>query len=292
MRFLCLHGSGASGAIFKSQTAPFRAKLPCGEHEFDFIDAPHSSPAGPAIAPFFAPPYYSFLKSYQRDDVQWTLDWLRRHIKAQSERYDAALCFSQGCAVLASLILNDNNERPEEPPLFRAAMFICGGAPLPVLADLGFTVSAAAWELNDATGKELWQRSNSLDEIVAARRAQNGHTGLGAGWSNGRTSDTGSYSVAECGVSEAGWITEINSLEDVFGLDLTQLPSSWQIQVPSVHVVGSQDPRRPNGIQLAALSPPKQRLVYDHGGAHDIPRRTQVSQDLATAVQWLSKHLE
>lgn len=37
--------------------------------------------------------------------------------------------FSQGAALAASLIIHDSKINPNSPPLFRAAVFLCGGRP-------------------------------------------------------------------------------------------------------------------------------------------------------------------
>ncbi|KAJ5681681.1 ef-hand calcium-binding domain protein [Penicillium maclennaniae] len=61
---------------------------------------------------------------------------------------------------------------------------------------------------------------------------------------------------------------------DVFSLDFTQFPASARIRIPTVHVYGSKDPRWPAAIQLAEFY--DDRVEYDHGGGHDIPRSTEV----------------
>lgn len=48
---------------------------------------------------------------------------------AESGPFDAVMGFSQGAALAASLIIHHSRTRPAEPPLFRAAVFICGAAP-------------------------------------------------------------------------------------------------------------------------------------------------------------------
>ena len=48
MRFLCLHGQGTSAAVFRSQTAPFRSRLP-SDYTFDFVNAPFPCKPYPGI---------------------------------------------------------------------------------------------------------------------------------------------------------------------------------------------------------------------------------------------------
>ena len=49
--------------------------------------------------------------------------------KATGDPFDAVLGFSQGAALAASMIIHHSRTRPAEPPLFRAAAFICGASP-------------------------------------------------------------------------------------------------------------------------------------------------------------------
>ncbi|KAH7035551.1 uncharacterized protein B0I36DRAFT_93944 [Microdochium trichocladiopsis] len=137
MKFLCLHGAGTSGAIFKAQTAAFRARLPLGRHSFEFIDGPHELstsklPGGAGldsgsgsgsgsdgrllpISPFFPPPYYTFLRSYTDQEEldaapEYVLSHILREVKATGIPYDACLCFSQGAAVVAGLLMRHATE--------------------------------------------------------------------------------------------------------------------------------------------------------------------------------------
>lgn len=43
--------------------------------------------------------------------------------------FDGVLGFSQGAALAASLIIHHSKTRPQEPALFKIAVFICGAAP-------------------------------------------------------------------------------------------------------------------------------------------------------------------
>lgn len=43
--------------------------------------------------------------------------------------FDAVMGFSQGAALAAALLIHHAKENPTSPPPFRAAVFLCGGAP-------------------------------------------------------------------------------------------------------------------------------------------------------------------
>jgi predicted esterase len=50
-------------------------------------------------------------------------------IVATEGPFDAVMGFSQGAALAGALIAHQAKHHPEQPPVFRAAVFICGGAP-------------------------------------------------------------------------------------------------------------------------------------------------------------------
>lgn len=78
----------------------------------------------------------------------------------------------------------------------------------------------------------------------------------------------------------------IKDKSNVFGIDFTQIPKEWLIQIPTVHVYGAKDPRYPASITLAHFCEESVRRSYDHGGGHDIPRRGEVSEMLAELTEW------
>ncbi|POS75831.1 oxidoreductase [Diaporthe helianthi] len=65
---LCMHGGGASAAIFRFQLATFRAALK-DDFEFVYAEGPHIAVAGPDVLPFFAgmDPYYSWFRKGATD---------------------------------------------------------------------------------------------------------------------------------------------------------------------------------------------------------------------------------
>ena len=73
---------------------------------------------------------------------------------------------------------------------------------------------------------------------------------------------------------------------NVFGINFDRVPKDWLIPIPTVHVYGAKDPRYPASVTLAHFCEKSVRRTYDHGGGHDIPRRTEVSEMLAELVEW------
>lgn len=249
------------------------------DFQFDFVDAPHPSHPAFGVDIFFPPPNYTFWKGVDPSSVEDAHRWLRAYFDAHGT-YDAVMCFSQGCALISSFVLHHNNEDPGEPLPFRAAVFICGGIPLQMLADLGLPVSEHAWTINKATGKQLHELAGSAaDEIralIAAGRNTE-HKGL---WDKTER--------LQHDVQDRNFPPDAS---DVFGLDLTRFPDGLKIDMPTVHVYGIKDPRYPASIQLAHFSNPDRRRVFDHGGGHEIPRTTAVSQKIASLLIWLQGEL-
>ena len=155
-----------------------------------------------------------------------------------------------------------------EPPLpFSAAIFICGGIPLPALEDMGLPVSTRAHEINQCTGALLNGTAGRLTEFAANLKLIKRGVSL---WdeNNGLLVHDPQKRPAR---------------SDVFGLDFTEFPASARISIPTAHIYGSKDPRWPAAIQLAEFC--DDRIEYDHGGGHDIPRSTEVCLKIADIVR-------
>lgn len=271
MKVLCLHGKGTSGAIFRSQTCPFPSQFVSQTHiidflcaasfrthlagrdiEFDFVDGPHRSSPAAGVDLFYNPPYYSFWEADNVDTIRASCAWLSEYIK-QNGPYDATLMFSQGCVLGCSMLLLHQEETPHLPPPFKAAIFICGGASLPVLKELGFHVSAEARERDLASRIALGEQSHSSAIQT-------------------RGSDRWTGNSLHSGLSEDELRNEIGC--------------PYRISVPTVHIYGSKDPRYAAGVHLSGICDPATRRVYNHGGGHEIPRTDTVSRSIAELVRW------
>lgn len=195
------------------------------------------------------------------ESVRKSHAWLR-NLLARDGPYDGVMCFSQGCSLIASFCLYHQAETPDEPLPFKVAVFICGGVPMQVLEDVGIEVSQEAWEINNKSARALAEQA-STDAILKS--------GLDR-WVNAegaRSDGDGPFDPA-----------------NVFGLDFTTMPKHAQIKLPTVHIYGNKDPRCTASLQLSHFSDPKFRKLYDHGGGHDVPRKTDVSESIAQLVEW------
>ncbi|KMU91623.1 hypothetical protein CIHG_09478 [Coccidioides immitis H538.4] len=252
MRFLCLHGKGTSGAIFRNQTDPAWG-----------LDA------------LFFPPNYTFWEDISPPSIAdahiWLLDFMRRNLSPTT-----------ACSVSLRA-----NEHPEEPLPFKSVVFICGGIPLPALEHIGIHVPERAWQIHNQTAEAMSTQIHTLqsevEEIVQTKSRPRTRQKLpdenleARGLERTRRRDTGKPHL----LPEFG-------LHNVYGLDITLIPDCLRINIPTVHIYGSKDPRYPCSIQLAHFSKPEIRRVYDHGGGHEIPVTTSVSSEIALAVEWLA----
>ncbi|CEL11494.1 hypothetical protein ASPCAL14596 [Aspergillus calidoustus] len=275
-RILCLHGHGTSGHIFKVQTASFRSKLPSG-YTFDFPSAPYPSKPSPGIETIFPDsPTYTWFTQPTPASIRGAHAWVREYVAANGP-YDAVMCFSQGCSVIASMALyhafdKSNGVAGESEALpFGAAIFICGGVPLWTLEDMGLPVSANAHELSKATGSLLTATASKLTQLGANLSLIKRGVGL---WDRD-SSDTQLLHDPDPAARPGR--------NDVFGLDYTVFPEWARIDIPTGHVYGAKDPRWPAGIQLAEFC--SDRVEMDHGGGHDIPRSTKVAEGIAGLVR-------
>lgn len=143
-----------------------------------------------------------------------------------------------------------------------------------MLEDLGYKVSPRAYEINDQTVGIMKAKAANL----ATMAANPGMIKVGVGLWDDTTDLIHDPSV-------------IPEEEDVFGLDMTKMPEDLRINIPTVHIYGAKDPRWPTSMQLASFSKEGSRRMYDHGGGHDIPRSTEVSERIAGLFRGLERFL-
>ncbi|KAF9887701.1 hypothetical protein FE257_009654 [Aspergillus nanangensis] len=261
IKILCLHGQGTSGAIFKSQTSSIRSRLTDLNITYDFLDGPFPCAPAPGVDLFYPPPYQRYLEDSTLSSAEKALTWLHNYL-AQNGPYDAILTFSQGCAVgAAALLVHQQSLQPQQPPLFKAAIFICGGIPIPILEKVGYHVSPAI-KARDLRSREML--AQQADSRVLLER--------GAARWTGAAGD-----VLLGGLST----------EEIRG---EMMDGPVRIGIPTVHVYGAKDPRFGAGVWLSGVCEGgSKRRVFDHGGGHEIPRTEEVSATVAGLVRWVLK---
>ena len=170
------------------------------------------------------------------------------------------MCFSQGCYLAAATLLLHQVNHPDQPPPFKSAIFICGGAPLLLAESLGFEIGEDIWAM-DRVGRDQLARQADSGAILA----KGAERWVGSG-------------------SEAGTLDE-EVLRSV-------MQGPVRIEIPTVHVYGEKDPRYTAGVLLSGLCAPERRRVFNHGGGHEIPRTSAVSGTIAELVEWVLREGE
>ncbi|KAI2612014.1 serine hydrolase FSH [Hypoxylon fragiforme] len=132
MRFLCLHGMGTSAEIFETQTDPLRRALG-KSHDFEFYEGDYEVQAAPGIDEVFNAEVYKawYDPALGASTHRKALELLWNIIEEDGP-FDGCIGFSQGSALLASLLLSHQAHNPFSLPPFRLAIFICGSSALSV----------------------------------------------------------------------------------------------------------------------------------------------------------------
>lgn len=95
---------------------------------FHFVEGDIDSEPGPGIAGYYDGPYYSYYKfprSFSDDDssLQEAYDLLYDIIDEEGP-FDGVLGFSHGGTLASGLLIHHAKMYPQEPPLFRCAIFV------------------------------------------------------------------------------------------------------------------------------------------------------------------------
>ncbi|OLN97464.1 Esterase LovG 1 [Colletotrichum chlorophyti] len=133
---LCIHGGGASPAIFRFQTSSFRAAL---KDDFDFVyaTAPHIAEPGPDVLPFFAgmEPYYSWFRR-EHESTEMEVAIFNEAIKATIDAWEnknphskivGILGFSQGGVASTMLLWQQQTGFIPWLPKLEFGVLICSG---------------------------------------------------------------------------------------------------------------------------------------------------------------------
>ncbi|KAL4873913.1 hypothetical protein BDV12DRAFT_58 [Aspergillus spectabilis] len=302
MKVLCLHGRGTSGAIFKSQTSSIRSRLTDLKLDFDFLDGPYPSLPAPGIDLFYPPPYYSYYEEYPQnttfETLQRTHTWLS-NIIAERGPYDLVLTFSQGSVLAASMLLlheigrkshtlaerdEHTNAEEEIPPPFKSAIFICGGAPFPLLETIGYTITPQTKAQDLASKSALTSMANST-AILSRGSGQWTASGLDFDFTPNPNFEPHNQIHIHTYLPFAH---TFNKEEEI----RREICGPVRISVPTVHIYGERDPRYVAGIQLSEICVKGSRKVYNHGGGHEIPRFEAVSGAIADLVRWAVRAAE
>lgn len=57
------------------------------------------------------------------------------------------------------------------------------------------------------------------------------------------------------------------------------------IQIPTVHIVGSNDSVVEESLGVSRICDRRSRVVWDHKGGHEVPRRTSIVAEMASCIR-------
>ena len=158
---------------------------------------------------------------------------------------------------------------------------------------MGLPVPRAAWEINKSTGQQLHKKAGAAgEEIKALIKSGKVRQAMNRGLWDG--TEGLSHQLPGPGGSSRNDYDPLRlppSLQpkNVYGLDYTRFPRCLKIDIPTVHIYGIKDPRYTSSMQLAHFCAEDKRRVFDHGGGHEIPRTTKVSDQIAELLRWLDR---
>lgn len=257
-----------------------QASQPDADLSFEFVDGPLLANPAPPVDHFFRGPFYAFYRTQDLESLERAHAWLLDLLKERGP-FDGVLAFSQGCALASTLMLKlqrkayDSGQEAKVRQPFKFAIFICGGLPLSFLADQGYAISDTAWQHDKQSGQLLSSQASF------AALLQNGNER----WSHEGWRDV---EVTHRGNDSEKRVKDLILSGSMFGLDLAQVAEEHKIPISTVHIYGSRDPRMGSALQLAGLCSSDKARVACHGGGHDIPRTSRVSDMLADLVFWAS----
>ncbi|KAH7305244.1 serine hydrolase FSH [Stachybotrys elegans] len=139
MKLLCLHGRGTNSDIFETQLASIIHRLP-KSYSFDFIDGEAAVNAAPQVAQVYDGPYLAWHSSHFADEVASAHEYVK-DILEEDGPYDGVIGFSQGAALAASLLMAHQIQHPDQPPLFKFAIFLCSVLPLSPSPAIGVEIT-------------------------------------------------------------------------------------------------------------------------------------------------------
>ncbi|OJD09768.1 hypothetical protein ACJ73_10099 [Blastomyces percursus] len=263
---LCLHGSGTSAAIFKIQTIRLRREL---QHHFSFvfIDAPFETEPGPGVLPVFADagPYFT---------------WVDLASLPASQR---------------SLASTDGTEGKKLTALQRS-----------ILRGRTQLMPARTVELLEKTMREQIERDGkgfvgvigfSMGGRMAAgllleqQLRLNAKSTDGNGDVNGAEGHGFKFGVFICATSPP--ITKLYDLLDHESGDgkgdKITLP---QIDIPTLHILGNEDPWVEPGELLATTHfSPAKRTVHRLDMAHHLPAQPKDNMQLVEGILNMAKEV-
>ncbi|KAI0393153.1 hypothetical protein F5Y17DRAFT_323073 [Xylariaceae sp. FL0594] len=183
----------------------------------------------------------------ENSDTQQLRDEIRRE-----GPFDGVVAFGKEAELVGRyLLLNEHHQSEDkEPASFQFAIFFDGALTLDYLMALGIDVPEAAKRVVKIAEDRAERKLGPLPEHVeGARRAM------------------------------------FNS-DDCFGLNLNKSLPLLKINIPTLHVWSTSDPRFPRAIQLAGFCNSYLRKTLAHDGKGEVPKDSETVEKLRELVDW------
>ncbi|KAJ5263323.1 hypothetical protein N7478_010928 [Penicillium angulare] len=167
MKFLCLHGANTNAEILEIQTGGLRQQLSKKGHTFTFINGKVVAPVLGELEGVVDGPFYNHydVDNTPGSEVTQAIEYTQRIISEQGP-FDAVLGFSQGAGLAATLIIDHAKTHPDERPLFRAAVFLCGDSPWESSGLLKVPATSDTYPINIPTANVVGKQDRVLENSM------------------------------------------------------------------------------------------------------------------------------
>jgi pimeloyl-ACP methyl ester carboxylesterase len=244
---------GTDSTILKAQISHFLDLLPAC-YEFTFPDAPVLCDPSPGVAEHHPGPYRCWFNTPTNAKVAQAYAWVQTAVLRQGDSFDVVIGFSQGAALAAGMLLHQQIEHPNAPPLFRAAMFICSPLPFSCMPNYGIDIrryfGVEPVPCLATAGRPNTVPSDLVAEAYFLRNDQE------------LEPDSTDAEPHGTGVSSPG------PYYNMFHPSVDNL----RITIPTAHVYGRKDAWRRHSMELRGLCSPTDRVEFQHDGGHEVPR--------------------
>ncbi|PGH13481.1 hypothetical protein AJ79_03611 [Helicocarpus griseus UAMH5409] len=267
---LCLHGSGTSAEIFKIQTLRLRREL---QHRFSFVflDGPFETSPGPGVLPVFADegPYFTWVDPTASDPPPRSLERKDEDDrKREGKRGRTQLMPKRTVDVLEEVVRRQIEKDGKG-----------------FVGVLGFSMGGRL-----AAGLLMEQQWRIMKE----QKTVNGEGDTNENGVDGSTTTVDQEQTFKFGVFICGTSPPITKLHDLLNHDSedreeakVRLP---QIDIPTLHVLGLNDPWFTQGEVLAATHfTPAKRTVRRLEMGHHLPVQKQDNMLVVEGILEMAK---
>lgn len=227
------------------------------DNEYEYVDGEYHCQGAAGIDLLYPAPYLCYYDRHDTPSVRAAIDLLKDIIEEDGP-YDGVIGFSQGAALVSSLMLCQLLEEPGKPLPFKVAIFLSAGLPLSPSTEIG---------------KDFTLEAQTLER--AARLL----------FSSGLGSDHGSDSDTETSTPGSESPPNVPTLfSKIYSFDPDYFNKAT-ISIPTVHIMGTNDPWVGYSKALIRLCNKDLAKVHFHTGTHEVPRNKASIKDCARLIE-------